>query len=146
MCSNSYRIAKLVQQEVKVKKIYRVLEYDRESNPWIENFIHLSMELEKQSKDPREKVYHKLMREIFNTKTFYEVSKQDGLTSQADYYKNKIEDCIFEFLSHMGGDKKEWLTRRVVRTLRQVITSQKVLDLLDIAENKGLESPGQLII
>ncbi|RHZ65094.1 hypothetical protein Glove_319g22 [Diversispora epigaea] len=104
------------------------------------------MELEKQSKDPREKAYHKLMREVFNTKMFYEASKQDEFESQAEYYKNKIEDCVFEYLSQVEENKKEWLTRGAVGTLCQVITSQKVLDLLDIAENKGLESPGQIII
>ncbi|CAG8566248.1 7570_t:CDS:1 [Diversispora eburnea] len=139
-------LQELLQQGVKLKKINQVLEYNRDNDPWIDNFIHLSMELEKQSKDPKEKAYHKLMREIFNTKMFYEASKQDRFESRAEYYKNKIEDCVFEYLSQVGENKKGWLSRGAVGTLRQVITSQKVLDLLDIAENKGLESPSQIII
>ncbi|RHZ84418.1 hypothetical protein Glove_82g84 [Diversispora epigaea] len=78
----------------------------------------------------------------YNRDTF----KQDGFESRAEYYKNKIEDCVFEYLSQVGENKKEWLTCGAVGTLRQEITSQKVLDLLDIAKNKGLESPGQIII
>ncbi|RHZ77995.1 hypothetical protein Glove_168g298 [Diversispora epigaea] len=131
-------LQELLQQGVKIKKINQVLEYNRDSDPWIDNFIHLSMELEKQSKDPKEKAYHKLMREIFNIKMFYEASKQDRFESRAEYYKNKIED--------LGENKKGWLSRGAIGTLHQVITSQKVLDLLDIAENKGLESPSQIII
>ncbi|RHZ45679.1 hypothetical protein Glove_661g48 [Diversispora epigaea] len=96
-----------------------LLEYNRDNDPWIDNFIHLSMELEKQSKDPKEKAYHKLMREIFNTKMFYEASKQDRFESRAEYYKNKIEDCVFEYLSQVGENKKGWLSRGAVGTLRQ---------------------------
>jgi hypothetical protein len=33
--------------------------------PWVDTFIYLLTELEKQSKDPREKTYHGLMREVF---------------------------------------------------------------------------------
>ena len=36
-------------------EIHKVLEYDRKNMPWVDNFIRLSIELEKQSKDPREK-------------------------------------------------------------------------------------------
>ncbi|RHZ81270.1 hypothetical protein Glove_122g4 [Diversispora epigaea] len=75
--------------------------------------------IKKQNKNSREKAYHKLIREVFNTKTFYNVSKQNGLISQANYYKNKIKDRVFEFLSHVGENKKEWLTREMVRTLHQ---------------------------
>ncbi|CAG8650247.1 11192_t:CDS:1, partial [Diversispora eburnea] len=39
------------------------------------------------------------------------------------------------------GDKKEWLSRGAVKALRLLTTSQKILDLLDMAKHKGLEIP-----
>ncbi|RHZ76314.1 hypothetical protein Glove_199g113 [Diversispora epigaea] len=104
------------------------------------------MELEKHSKDLREKVYHKLMREVFNIKIFYEASKQDGHMTQAKFYKNRIEKYIHKFLSHIGEDKKEWLSRGVVKALRLSTTSQKLLNLLDMAEYKELEIPALSVI
>ncbi|CAG8697946.1 14281_t:CDS:2, partial [Dentiscutata heterogama] len=107
---NVTELQELIRQGGIIDKIHEVMSYDRESNPWIDDFINTSMELEK-------------------------------LIFQANYYKNKIEDYVFEFLSQFRENKKEWLTREAVGTLRQVITLQKVMDLLDIAENKGFESP-----
>ncbi|RHZ59532.1 hypothetical protein Glove_363g40 [Diversispora epigaea] len=57
-----------------MEKYLFILEYSQDNNSWIDNFIYLLMELEKQSKDLRKKAYHKLMRGVFNTKIFYEAS------------------------------------------------------------------------
>ena len=38
--------------------------------PWVDNFINLSIKLENQCDDPREKAYHALMRELFSMKAF----------------------------------------------------------------------------
>ncbi|CAG8634905.1 71_t:CDS:2, partial [Diversispora eburnea] len=134
-------LQKLLQEGVILKKIHQTLECNQEDNSFINNFIHTSMELEKHSKDPREKVYHKLIREVFNIKILYKASKRDGHMTQAEFYKNRIEKCIHEFLSHIGGGKKEWLSRGAVKALRLSTTSQKILDLLDMAEYKGLKIP-----
>ncbi len=66
--------------------------------PWIDNFINHSIELENQYDDPREKAYHVLMRELFSMKAFCNASSQDGLISKAEYYRNKIDNCITDFI------------------------------------------------
>ncbi|RGB24209.1 hypothetical protein C1646_773401, partial [Rhizophagus diaphanus] len=81
--------------------------------------------LEKQSKDPREKVYHALIRELFSMKMFRDASSQDGLISKAEYYRHKIDNRIIDFITQMGEG-----------TLHQVITTERVVDLLNDAKNK----------
>ncbi|CAG8613863.1 1083_t:CDS:2 [Diversispora eburnea] len=132
-------LRKLLQEGVILKEIHQALECNQEDSSFITNFIHTSMELEKHSKDPREKVYHKLMREVFNIKILYEAFKRDGHMIQAEFYKNRIEKYIHEFLSHIGEDKKGWLSRGAVKALCLSTTSQKILDLLDMAKHKGLK-------
>jgi len=63
------------------------------------------IELEKQSKDPREKAYHGLMREVFNMKVFREASIKAGLISKAEYFRNKIDNRIADFI-RFGEAKK----------------------------------------
>ena len=114
--------------------------------PWVDNFIRLSNELENQSKDPREKAYHALMRELFSMKAFRDASSQEGLISKAEYYRNKIDNRITDFITQVKKSKKEWLNHRSVTTLHQVTTTKRVIDLLNDAENKGPEMCGQIII
>ncbi|CAG8641153.1 1459_t:CDS:2 [Funneliformis mosseae] len=104
--------------------------------PWVDNFINLSIKLENQCNDSREKAYHTLMRELFSMKAFRDASSQDGLVSKAEYYRNKIDNRIADFIIQMGK----------VATLHQVTTMERVVDLLNDAENKGPEMRGQIII
>ncbi len=101
--------------------------------PWVDNFIHLSIELEKQSKDSREKAYHALMRELFSMKAFRDASSQDGLISKAEYYGNKIDNRIADFIIRIGEGKKGWLSCGSIATLHQVTTTERVVDLLNDA-------------
>jgi len=78
----------LIRQGLVVDEVHEVLEYDRKSMPWVDNFIRLSIELENQCDDPREKAYHALMRELFSMKAFRDASSQDGLVSKAEYYRS----------------------------------------------------------
>jgi hypothetical protein len=110
--------------------------------PWVDNFINLSIKLENQ----REKAYHALMRELFSMKAFRGASSQDGLISKAEYYGNKIDNRIADFIIRIGEGKKRWLSRGSVATLRQVAITEGVVDLLNDAENKGPESHGQIIV
>jgi hypothetical protein len=71
----------------------------------VDNFIRLSIKLENQSKGPREKAYHALMRGIFSMKAFRNASSQDGLVSKAEYYRNKINNRITDFIIQMGQGK-----------------------------------------
>ncbi|CAB4433132.1 unnamed protein product [Rhizophagus irregularis] len=103
-------LQELIHQGLIVDEVHEVLSYNRKSMPWVDNFIRLLIELEKQSNDPREKSYHALMRELFRK------------------------------------GKKGWLSRGSVATLRQVSTTKRVMDLLNIAENKGPETRGQIIV
>ena len=114
--------------------------------PWVDNFINLSIKLENQCDDSREKAYHSLMRELFSMKAFRDASSQDGLVSKAEYYRNKIDNHITDFIIQIGQDKKGWLSRGSVATLHQVTTTERVVDLLNNAENKGPEMRGQIII
>jgi len=114
--------------------------------PWVDNFIRLSIELENQCDDPREKAYHSLMRELFSMKAFRDASSQDGLFSEAEYYRNKIDNRITDFIIQMGKGKKGWLSRGSVTSLHKVTTTKRVVDLLNDAENKGPEMRGQIII
>jgi hypothetical protein len=86
------------------------------------------------------------MRELFSMKAFRDASSQDGLVSKAEYYRYKIDNRITNFIIQMGQGKKGWLSRGSVATLRQLATTERVLDLLNDAENKGPESRGQIII
>ena len=109
----------------------------------VDNFICLSIELEKQSNDPREKSYHALMREVFSIKASREAFIQAGIISKAQYFGNKIDNRIID---RMGQGKKGWLSRGSVATLRRVTTTKRVMDLLNIAENKGPELHSQIIV
>src|SRR4051812_23826512 len=113
--------------------------------PWVDNFINLSIKLENQYDDPREKAYHALMRELFSMKAFRDASNQDGLISKVEYYGNKIDNRIADFIIRIGEGKKGWLSCRSVATIRRVTTTKRVMDLLNIAENKGPEMRGQII-
>ena len=66
--------------------------------PWVDNFINLLIKLENQCDDPREKAYHALMRELFSMKAFCDTSSQDGLISKVEYYGNKIDNRIADFI------------------------------------------------
>ena len=79
-------------------------------------------------------------------KAFRDASSQDGLISKAEYYGNKIDNRIADFIIRIGGGKKGWLSRGSVVTLRQVAITEGVVDLLNDAENKGPESHGQIIV
>ncbi|CAG8518311.1 3255_t:CDS:2 [Funneliformis caledonium] len=76
-------------------------------------------ELKNQYDNPREKAYYALMRELFSMKAFRNASIQD---EQAEYYKNKIDNRIADFIIQMGKD------------------------LLNDAENKGPKTREQIII
>ena len=86
------------------------------------------------------------MRELFSMKAFRNASSQNRLISKAEYYRNKIDNCITDFIIQMGQGRKGWLSRGSVATLYQVITTERVVDLLNDAENKGPETCGQIII
>ncbi|CAB4433243.1 unnamed protein product [Rhizophagus irregularis] len=139
-------LQELIHQGLIVDEVHEVLSYNRKSMPWVDNFIRLLIELEKQSNDPREKSYHALMRELFSMKAFRDASSQDGLIPKVEYYRNKIDDRIIDFITQIGKGKKGWLSRGSVATLRQVSTTKRVMDLLNIAENKGPETRGQIIV
>ncbi|CAG8559438.1 3458_t:CDS:2, partial [Funneliformis mosseae] len=89
----------------------------------IVNEIH---KLKNQYDDSREKVYHSLMRELFSMKAFRDVFSQDGLFSEAEYYRNKIDNHITDFIIQME--------------------KERVMDLLNDAENKDSEMHEQIII
>ena len=78
------------------------------------------------------------MRELFSMKAFRDTSSQDELFSEAEYYRNKIDTCIADFIMQMGKGKKGWLSRRSV--------AERVVDLLNNAKNKGSEMRKQIII
>ncbi|RIA97281.1 hypothetical protein C1645_814168 [Glomus cerebriforme] len=48
-------LQELIHQGLVVDEVHEVLEYDRKSMSWIDNFIHLSIKLKNQCDDPREK-------------------------------------------------------------------------------------------
>ena len=139
-------LRELIRQGLVVDEVHEVLSYDRKNMPWVDNFINLSVELENQCDDPREKAYHALMRELFSMKAFRDASSQDGLISKAEYYGNKIDNRIADFIIRIGEGKKGWLSRGSIATLHQVTTTERVVDLLNMAENKGPESRGQIIV
>ncbi|CAB5357139.1 unnamed protein product [Rhizophagus irregularis] len=92
-------LAELTHQGLIVDEVHEVLSYDRKSMPWVDNFINLSIKLKNQCDDPREKAYHSLMRELFSMKAFRDASSQDGLFSEAEYYRNKIDNRITDFIT-----------------------------------------------
>jgi hypothetical protein len=138
-------LQKLVHQGL-IVKVHKVLSCDQKSMSWVDNLINLSIKLKNQCDDLREKAYHFLMRELFSMKAFRDAFSQDGLFSKTEYYKNKIDNRITDFIIQMGKGKKGWLSRGLVATLHQVITTERVVDLLNNAENKGPELRGQIII
>ncbi|RGB23635.1 hypothetical protein C1646_774220 [Rhizophagus diaphanus] len=73
-------------------------------------------------------------------KAFCDASIQNRLVSKAEYYRNEIDDRITAFITQIGKAKKGWLSRGSVATFRKVTTTKRVMDLLNIAENKGPES------
>src|ERR1044071_3279175 len=123
-------LQKLIRQGLVVDEVHEVLSYDRKSMPWVDNFINLSIKLKNQCDNPREKAYHVLMRELFSMKAFHDASSQDGLVSKVEYYRNKIDNCITDFIIQIGKGKKGWLSHESVATLHQVTTMERVVDLL----------------
>ncbi|POG82464.1 hypothetical protein GLOIN_2v1495169, partial [Rhizophagus irregularis DAOM 181602=DAOM 197198] len=105
-----------------------------------DNFINLSIKLKNQCNNSREKAYHCLMREVFNTKVFHEASIQAGHISKAEYLRNKIDDRIVDFIIQIGKGKKKWLSRGSVATLHKATSTERVVDLLNDAENEGPRS------
>jgi len=95
-------LRELIRQGLVVDEVHEVLSYDRKNMPWVDNFINLSIKLENQCDDPREKAYHSLMRELFSMKAFRDASSQDGLVSKAEYYRNKIDNRIVGFITQVG--------------------------------------------
>ena len=100
-------LRELIRQGLIVDEVHEVLSYDQKSMSWVDNFIRLSIEFEKQSNNPREKSYHALMRELFSMKAFRDASSQDGLVSKAEYYRNKIDNRITDFIIQIGKAKKD---------------------------------------
>ncbi|CAB4419696.1 unnamed protein product [Rhizophagus irregularis] len=86
------------------------------------------------------------MREVFNAKVFHEASIQAGHIFKAEYLRNKIDDHIVDFIIQIGEGKKGWLSRGSVVTLHKATSTERVVDLLNNAENKGPEARGQIII
>ena len=107
----------LIRQGLIVDEVHKVLSYDRKNMPWVDNFINLLIKLKNQCDDSREKAYHALMRELFSMKAFRDASSQDGLVSKAEYYRNKIDNHITNFIIQIGEGKKGWLSRGSVATL-----------------------------
>ena len=103
-------LQKLVCQGLIVDEVHEVLSYNRKSMPWVDNFINLSIKLENQCYDPKEKAYHSLMRELFSMKAFRDASSQDGLISKAEYYGNKIDNRIADFIIRIREGKKGWIS------------------------------------
>ncbi|CAG8618388.1 15905_t:CDS:2 [Funneliformis mosseae] len=114
-------LQELVRQGLIVDEVHEVLEYDRKNMPWINNFL-------------------------FGMKAFRETSIQAGLISKAQDFGNKIDNRISDFIIQMGEGKKGWLSRGSVAILRQMSTTKRVIDLLNIAKNKGPKTRGQIII
>jgi hypothetical protein len=56
---------------------------------------------------------------------------------RAEYYGNKIDNRIADFIIRIGEGKKGWLSRGSVASLQKVTTTERVVDLLNGAENKG---------
>ncbi|POG57830.1 hypothetical protein GLOIN_2v1736298, partial [Rhizophagus irregularis DAOM 181602=DAOM 197198] len=146
MIVSDTELRELVRQGLVVDEVHEVLSYDRKNMPWVDNFINLSIKLENQCNDPREKAYHCLMREVFNMKVFHEASIQAGHISKAEYLGNKIDDRIVDFIIQIGEGKKGWLSRESVATLHKATITERVVDLLNDTKNKGPEARGQIII
>ena len=113
MIVSDTELRELVRQGFIVDKIQEVISYDRKTMPWVDKFIHHSIKLENQSKDPRAKAYHSLMRELLSMKAFREASIQAGDTSKADYFGNKMDNHIVDFIIQIGKGKKGWLSREL---------------------------------
>ncbi|RIA81684.1 hypothetical protein C1645_836602 [Glomus cerebriforme] len=95
-----------------------------------------SVTLENQCDDPREKAYHTLMKELFSMKTFHNAFSQNGLIFKAEYYRNKIDNHIADFIIQIREGKKGWLNHGSVATLHQVAITE---GMLNDAENKDPE-------
>ena len=79
-------------------------------------------------------------------KVFREASIQAGLISKAQYFGNKIDQRITDFIIQISEGRKEWLSYGSVAILHQMSTTKRVVDLFNDAENKGPETRGQIII
>ncbi len=79
-------------------------------------------------------------------KAFHDVSSQDELIFKAEYYRNKIDNHITDFITQMKKGKKGWLSHKSVVTLYQMTTTKRVINLLNITENKDFETCDQIII
>ncbi|CAB4492017.1 unnamed protein product [Rhizophagus irregularis] len=106
MIVSDTELRELVHQGLIVNEVHEVLSYDRKNMSWIDNFINLSIKLENQCDDPREKAYHCLIREVFNVKVFHEASIQAGHIFKAEYLRNKIDNHIVDFIIQIGRVKK----------------------------------------
>ena len=107
MIVSDTELRELVRQGLVVDEVHEVLSYDRKNMPWVDNFINLSIKLENQCDDPREKAYHALMRELFSMKAFRDAFSQDGFVSGAEYYRYKIDNHITDFCVRKGKVKKD---------------------------------------
>ncbi|CAG8598024.1 445_t:CDS:2 [Funneliformis caledonium] len=94
-------LQKLVRQGLIVDEVHEVLSYDRKSMHWVDNFINLSIKLENQCDDPREKAYHALMRELFSMKlshgsvaTLRQVAITEGVVDLLNDAENKASTSL----------------------------------------------------
>ncbi|CAB5102970.1 unnamed protein product [Rhizophagus irregularis] len=126
MIVSDTELRELVRQGLVVDEVHEVLSYDRKNMPWVDNFINLSIKLENQCNDPREKAYHCLMGKVFNMKVFHEASIQAGHISKAEYLGNKIDDRIVDFIIQIGEGKKGWLSHESVATLHKATITERV--------------------
>ncbi|CAG8530631.1 10793_t:CDS:2 [Funneliformis mosseae] len=77
----------------------------------------------------------KLVRQCLIVDKIYEVLSYD-----------RKNNCIVGFITQVEKSKKGWLSHRSVAILYQVITTERVVDLLNDAENKDPEMREQIII
>ena len=136
-------LQELTRQGFVVDEVHKGLEYDRKSMSWVDNFIRLSIELEKQSNDLREKSYHALMREVFSVKAFYEPSIQAGLISKAQYFGNKNRQSHSRIYYSNGARQKRMVKPWISCDIAPGDNYEKSNN---IAKNKGPESRGQIIV
>ncbi|PKB98175.1 hypothetical protein RhiirA5_431800 [Rhizophagus irregularis] len=76
-------------------------------------------------------------------------SRQSATSSSANETQSKnmiVSDMELRELVRQGEGKKGWLSRGSVATLHKATTTERVVDLLNDAKNKGPEARGQIII
>ncbi|PKY35304.1 hypothetical protein RhiirB3_455929 [Rhizophagus irregularis] len=75
--------------------------------------------------------------------------RQSATSSSANETQSKnmiVSDMELRELVRQGEGKKGWLSRGSVATLHKATTTERVVDLLNDAKNKGPEARGQIII